>query len=443
MLSLNTAPAVVVGAAEAQVAALDDRLWAAVPDDDLIDGVAAVERLKARLAALQAELLAEVEARDLPRKQLAWGSTADWYTHLAGMTRREGRRTVADAVTLVTERPATLTALRAGQTSPAQASIICQAMDTLPGDPALRDRGEQVLLEESRRLNATELGHAGRYLIKVVDPDRTERRLEAALDRDERAVHLGRYLAVSEDGAGGIRIKGRGTVEDGAILKAALLPLTKPSPAVDPDNPGGPSGGSGADPRDHGARMWDALIQVAQHALDTDQAPAAHGARPRLTVLIDHQALVTQLVAARGEGLTDDGLTLSAMAVRRLACDAEIIPAILGSHGEVLDLGQTRRLVSAGQWRALVARDRHCAFPGCTRPAVMGHAHHIVHWADGGPTDLDNLVLLCGEHHRTIHDTPWQVRLNPIDRLSEFLPPPPRGTDPPPAEWVRHRPRRE
>ena len=141
--------------------------------------------------------------------------------------------------------------------------------------------------------------------------------------------------------------------------------------------------------------------------------------------------------------MTDDGLTLSAMAVRRLACDAELIPAVLGSQGEVLDLGQTRRLVSAAQWRALVARDRHCAFPGCTRPAVMGHAHHIVHWADGGPTDLDNLVLLCGEHHRLIHDTPWQVRLNPTDRLPEFLPPPPRGTDPPPADWIRHRPRRE
>jgi uncharacterized protein DUF222/HNH endonuclease len=434
VVSLSTAPAAVVGAAEAQVASLDDRLWAAVPDDDLVAGVAAVERLKARLAALQAGLLAEVDARDLAKKQLGWGSTTDWYTHLAGLTRREGRRTVADAATLTTERPATLAALRAGLTSAAQASIICASIEVLPGSPALRDRGEQVLLEESRRLNATELARTGRHLVEVVDPDRTERRLEAALTRDERAAHLGRYLAVSEDGAGGVRIKGRGTVEDGAILKAALLPLTKP--AADPDHPGS---GPEADPRDHGARLWDALIQVAQHALDTDQAPAAHGARPRLTVLIDHQALATRA----GEGLTDDGLTLSAMAVRRLACDAELIPAVLGSHSEVLDLGQTRRLVSAAQWRALVARDRHCAFPGCARPTVMGHAHHIVHWADGGPTDLDNLVLLCGEHHRQIHDTPWQVRLNPNDRLPEFLPPPPRGTNPPPAAWIRNRPRRE
>jgi uncharacterized protein DUF222/HNH endonuclease len=425
-----------MSAAEAQVAALDDRLWAAVPDDQLIDGVAAVERLKARLAALQAQLLAEVDARDLPKKQLAWGSTTDWYTHLAGLTRREGRRTVATALSLAGERPATLAALRSGATSPAQASIICEALEALPGDPALRDRGEQVLLEESRRLNGTELIRTGRHLVEVVDPDRAERRLEAALVRDERAVHQGRYLSVSEDGAGGVRIKGRGTAEDGAVLRAALLPLTKPAPADDIDQP---SDRPAVDPRDHGARLWDALIRVAQHTLDTDLAPAAHGARPRITVLIDHRALTTEV----GEGVTDDGLTLSAMAVRRLACDADVIPVCLGLDSEVLDLGRKARLVSHAQWRALVARDRRCAFPGCTRPPVMGHAHHIVHWADGGPTDLDNLVLLCGEHHRVIHETPWQVRLSPDDHLPEFLPPPPRGNDPPPAAWIRHRPRRE
>jgi hypothetical protein len=73
----------------------------------------------------------------------------------------------------------------------------------------------------------------------------------------------------------------------------------------------------------------------------------------------------------------------------------------------------------------------------------MGHAHHIVHWADDGPTSLANLVLVCGEHHRVLHHTPWQVRLNPDDGKPEFLPPPARGAAQPSAEWIRHRPRRE
>ena len=114
--------------------------------------------------------------------------------------------------------------------------------------------------------------------------------------------------------------------------------------------------------------------------------------------------------------------------MRRLACDADIIPVALGTRGEVLDVGRAYRLVTPALWRALVCRDRHCAFPGCTKPPVMGHAHHIVHWADLGPTCLDNLVLLCGHHHRIVHHTPWQVRINAVDGRPEFLPPPKPGT---------------
>ncbi len=140
---------------------------------------------------------------------------------------------------------------------------------------------------------------------------------------------------------------------------------------------------------------------------------------------------------------TDDGLRLSVAAVRRLACDADLIPVCLGTDGEVLDVGRTARLITPALWRALVARDRHCAFPGCTRPPVMCHAHHIVHWADGGNTSLDNLVLVCGEHHRVLHHTPWQVRLNPDDGIARVPPPAPRGTSQEPPAWIRHRPRRE
>ena len=412
---------------------------------------------------IEARLLAEADTRDLARKQLHWGSTSDWYTHLAGVTRREGRRAVVHAQQLVAERPDTLAALTRGEASAAQAGIVCDAVDTLPSSPALRDRGEQVLLEEARRLNATELARTARHLAEVVDPDRAERRDEAALDRQERAAHTSRFLSVTDDGAGGVRIKGRGSTEAGAVLKAALLPLTKPAPAPDPADPAVETAGceDQTDPRDHGARMFDALVELAQHALDTDQAPASHGARPRVAVTVDLHSLTTGLDIGLTSGpdtgldtghqpgpgqwseiCTDDGLRLSIAAVRRLACDADLIPVCLGTDGEVLDVGRTSRLVTPALWRALVARDRHCAFPGCTRPPVMGHAHHIIHWADGGTTSLDNLVLVCGEHHRVLHHTPWQVRLNPHDGKPEFLPPQ-RSTRQEPPTWIRHRPRRE
>jgi hypothetical protein len=141
-----------------------------------------------------------------------------------------------------------------------------------------------------------------------------------------------------------------------------------------------------------------------------------------------------------GVGVSGDGTELSVATVRRLACDAEIIPAVLSGHGEPLDVGRARRLVTLPIWAALVLRDRHCAFPGCTRPPVMCHAHHIQHWAHGGETSLGNLVLLCGHHHRVVHDTPWEVRLNPHDHHPEFLPPPRPGVE---RQWLRHRPRRD
>ena len=104
------------------------------------------------------------------------------------------------------------------------------------------------------------------------------------------------------------------------------------------------------------------------------------------------------------------------------ACDTTIIPATLGATGAPLDLGHATRTIPPALPRALVLRDRHCAFPSCTRPARWAHAHHIKHWADGGPTNLNNLVLLCGHHHDLIHHTPWTVTIT-HDRPA-FTPPP-------------------
>lgn len=432
-------PGEMLRTAREQVDGLCDRLVTGWSDDELVAGVEAAQLLKATLAAWEAAALAEADAREVATKRLHYASTADWYTHCAGVHQREGRRTVRHARKLTSKYEATLDALRSGRTSPAQAGVICDAVDQLPGDLELRTEGEAFLIEQCRTLNATELTRAARHLAHVIDPERTERKLEADLAREERAAHLERFLSVVGDGMGGVRIKGRCSAEDGEILKTALLPWTKPTPATDNTDADGCE--QVKDSRDHGARMLDALIRLAQHALDTEVLPDCHGARPRVTVTTPFDDLRDE---ASGWCATDTGLEVSPATVRRWACDADIIPVCLGSRGEVLDVGRAVRLVTSSLWTALVCRDRHCAFPGCTRPPVMCQAHHIQHWADGGKTSLDNLVLLCGEHHRTIHHTPWQVRLNPGDQRPEFLPPPRYSIDAPegaPAQWIRHRPR--
>ena len=97
------------------------------------------------------------------------------------------------------------------------------------------------------------------------------------------------------------------------------------------------------------------------------------------------------------------GLLLAPAVVRRLACDAAVIPAVLGSDGEVVDLGRAVRLFTPGQLRRLWLRDAGCTFPGCSMPEHWCDAHHLVHWADGGRTVLDNAALLCGRHHTVVH----------------------------------------
>jgi hypothetical protein len=152
--------------------------------------------------------------------------------------------------------------------------------------------------------------------------------------------------------------------------------------------------------RTPGQRRADALIEICRLALAEGQLPDNGGDRPQITVTIAYDPLRRSL----GTGTLDNGEPLSAATARRLACDARILPIILNGDSQILDAGRTRRTATGPLRRALNTRDKGCAFPGCDRPPRWCDAHHIISWTDGGPTDLNNLVLLCGYHHRLIHD---------------------------------------
>jgi hypothetical protein len=419
----------VLGVVADTVGDLADTLWAARSPGELLATVAAAERLRSVLDAMELRVVAEIDATHAAVTE-DWASTKDYLTAVTGGRTGEGRRLLALAKALTSDRTATATALAAGDLSRSQAEVIVTTVDRLPVNPALRAAAETLLIDQARTRNASDLTKLGAHLLERLDPEGTERRDEQALEREERAAHHSRFLSLAEDGLGGVRLTGRGTAEDAALLKAVLFPLAAPGPVTEPGGCGGTPGSArtcgvpdcahdGRDPRDHGTRMWDALIDLARRAAETDTLPTSHGTRPRIGVTISLDALRTGL----GTATTDTGETLSAAAVRRLACHAEILPYVLGSKSQILDVGRTSRLVTLGLWLALLARDQHCAFPGCNRPPAACDAHHITHWANGGPTALTNLVLLCRSHHTTLHTTPWQVRLNPLDQHPEFLPP--------------------
>ena len=306
----------------------------------------------------------------------------------------------------------------------------------LPGalEPAQLRAAETELAKWAVQHDAAELANLGRYLIHVLDADTLE-------DREERAFTR-RDLWFTHFGDGVMRFGGGGDAESVAIIRAALDSLAAPCPAAD----GTP------DSRTAGQRMFDALVELARRTCDTGKLPAGHGVRPHLAVIVSLQALLSRtggqadmprLTGADSPGLIGSaadtgsvgrgwtatppgelgwGGPISAEAVRRIACDAGVSRVITDPASVPLDLGRETRTVTVGQWAALVVRDRGCAFPGCTRPPGWCIAHHILHWADGGPTDLDNLVLLCGFHHRRVHHHGWDINMA-ADGHAEFIPP--------------------
>jgi hypothetical protein len=131
-------------------------------------------------------------------------------------------------------------------------------------------------------------------------------------------------------------------------------------------------------------------------------APQGVTRTPR-TKLVVTMSLEALLESVQGAGVADNDEVLSAGTVRRLACEAEILPMVFGAHSEVLDLGRTERYFTPSQRLALGRRDKGCSFPGCTVPPQWCDAHHVVHWLHGGETDLCNGALLCGRHHTIVH----------------------------------------
>ena len=181
--------------------------------------------------------------------------------------------------------------------------------------------------------------------------------------------------------------------EGRSVLEAAIGPLSAPQPGPDGE----------PDLRTARQRRAEALIEVCRRATEAGHDKPGGGVKATLILTMDVDHLRARLDAGRTLGGIDHGSRLAPETVRRLACDARIIPAVLGGRGEPLELGRSVRLFSPGQLAALWLRDRGCTFPGCERPPHWCDAHHLRHWADDGPTDLGNAALLCARHHTVVH----------------------------------------
>jgi hypothetical protein len=213
------------------------------------------------------------------------------------------------------------------------------------------------------------------------------------------------------------------TPSAGAKLSALLTPLARPridtlptSSAADADDNARTL--TAVDERTFGQRQHDALEEICDRVLQAGDVVGVGGTPATVIVTIGLEELTEKL----GYGTTSDGTLLSTREVLTLAAEAEIIPTVLNRSGAVLDLGRTRRIASNSQTQALNARDHGCSFPACDRPPEWCERHHIIEWIDGGPTNLNNLTLLCRHHHHNFAGRGWTCHINP-DGLPEWQPP--------------------
>jgi Domain of unknown function (DUF222)/HNH endonuclease len=299
--------------------------------------------------------------------------------------------------------PLTGQALRAGDLGPEHVETIAKSLLGLPisVSPEQRAWAEGVLVQAAADMDARTLAKVGARLRAELDQDGT-------LPSEKELAQPVNELRFSHRPDGRLRFRGELDPEASALFQRVLDPLAKPHPTTAEEGP---------DLRDAAERYGDALVEVLQLAADSGELPSQGGEKPHLLVTASLEALREQLQAALLDGIG----VLDAASARRIACDCKLIPAVLGSESEPLDIGRISYTVPIAIRRALVLRDGGCAFPGCDRPHQWCHAHHVRHWADGGPTELGNLVLLCGRHHRLIHHSAWRCGI--VNGRPEFYPP--------------------
>ena len=158
------------------------------------------------------------------------------------------------------------------------------------------------------------------------------------------------------------------------------------------------------DARPVGRRRGEALTEALRRSViaTSGECPST-SPKAVLMLTMGYDDLRAQVGAAYAAGTLATGTPIAPDTVRKLACDAAIISVVVGNSGEILNQGREKRLFTWAQLKNLWARDHHCTFPGCNAPAAWTDAHHLIHWADGGRTDLCNAALLCGRHHTIVH----------------------------------------
>jgi hypothetical protein len=309
-------------------------------------------------------------------------STAAWLRHEAhashgwASTRVNVGRVLADAL------PATRAAWERGHLGLEHADVIRRAVKDLSETDT--ERMDRALAAAAPEVSPKDLRDIAALLLEDMVPQ------QQAAKRERRTGTMKCHL--SDVGDGG-RLDADLDAESTAIIRAALDKyMGKPTPTVNDDGTAGP-------PLAASHRRALALVELCRQALDFGTDHPGSSNKPHLVITVTEQQLRSGLGAVQLPG----GGTIPVTDLRRLACDAKIIPLVLGSDSMPLDVGRASRTITPSQRVALNERDKGCKTPGCDRPPSYCDGHHTTDWIAGGLTNLDELVLLCRHHHTENH----------------------------------------
>ncbi|NYI71747.1 hypothetical protein GGQ54_002307 [Naumannella cuiyingiana] len=385
-------------------------------------------RLRDRMDAIIAAGIRAVD--DADDAMTAQGSsTRTWLAQTGRVTPGRAAALIKDAHRLGRFGAVADAHARAG-ISTDQAGAIVDALDRLPGDLSAGElaAGEATMIDHAtaQHFDPAMLRRLGNHLVEIIAPEIADEHDRVALERAERRAHQARSLTFTADGHGTISFRGRLPQLDGEAFVAVIDAHATRDRSVAGRDP------SEAELSSPEQRRADGLVELISHAQACRTAPTHGGERPRIVVTIGHEQLRALAGSAPGRASGESlrtGARVSLASMRRLACDAGLLPVVLGGAGQPLDVGREHRLVTAPIRATLTVRDRGCVLPGCDRPPERCEAHHIIPWQAGGATRLTNLVLLCRHHHGLIEPRPgaaagsqWEVRIA-ADGLPEVLPP--------------------
>ncbi len=373
----------------------------------LADQIPLCHRATTRLRAAELAMISAA-ARDRVAERAGHAGTDAWLAQATHTTGRDAARSVKLAEALTTRLPVTQRALAEGALSADHAHVIDQIDRELPTGLGADQRSaiETELVAQSAHLDPAALRRRGRRALEIVasDPAVVDAHEDRVLGSEESQAWERTRLTLHDNGDG--TTSGHFTVPTlaGAILHKVLHALASPRRA----RPGAAPAQAGEACPEPAGPAWDrrlgqAFAEILEQ-LPTDRLAGKTAAT--VVVTLDHQTLIGALAAAA----IDTGEAISGATARRLACEAGIVPAVLGGQSQALDLGRSKRFFSEAQRTALAARYASCAADGCDRPLAWCHLHHRQPWSAGGTTNLADAVPLCGFHHRRIHDPDYEHR---------------------------------